>query len=231
MTALAMIVSAVSAPAAWTGRDGRRRLVLTAAAAVACGAVLLPFLLPYYRASTEQGLVRSFEEVAYYSGQWRDYLATGGRLHHALWSWRWFDQQYAALPGPDGPGLERRRADGGRHLARPSHAGDDRAGRRRGDSLLRRVGPRLPLALRSRGHPAGHPRRGPPGLAGAARARRPRRRRTGQTGAPVAGAGHRAHALQPPPWSPSKRRAPRSVTPASTGSRRSTVMSRRCPRR
>jgi hypothetical protein len=99
MTALAMVVSAVSAPAAWVGRDSWRRLMLTAAAAMVCGAVLLPFLLPYYRASTEQGLVRSYAEVAYYSGQWRDYLATGGRLHHALWSWRWFDHSTPLFPG------------------------------------------------------------------------------------------------------------------------------------
>jgi hypothetical protein len=99
MTALAMIVSAASAPAAWLGRDALRRLALTAVAAAACGLALLPFLLPYYRASTEQGLIRSFADVTQFSGQWRDYLATGGRLHHALWSWRWFDHSAPLFPG------------------------------------------------------------------------------------------------------------------------------------
>jgi hypothetical protein len=99
MTALAMLVSAVSAPAAWFGSDGRRRLLMTAAAALACGVVLVPFLLPYYRANATQGLVRSFEEVAYYSGHWRDYLATGGRLHYAAWSHRFFEGATPLFPG------------------------------------------------------------------------------------------------------------------------------------
>jgi hypothetical protein len=99
MTALAMLVSAAAAPAAWIGSDGRRRLLMTAAAAVACGAVLVPFLLPYYHANATQGLVRSFDEVAFYSGQWRDYLATGGRLHYAAWSHRFFEGATPLFPG------------------------------------------------------------------------------------------------------------------------------------
>ncbi|MBP7778559.1 MAG: hypothetical protein KA371_15690 [Acidobacteria bacterium] len=99
MTAIAMACSAVAHPAAWTGREGRRRLAMTLAAAVGCGLVLLPFLLPYYEAKQAQGLVRPFDEVAQYSGHWRDYLATGGRLHYALWSHRWFDGSTPLFPG------------------------------------------------------------------------------------------------------------------------------------
>lgn len=99
MTAIAMLAAALSHPAAWLGRGGRRRLAMTAAAAVAAALVLLPFLLPYYYAKQSQGLVRPFEEVAYYSGHWRDYLATGGRLHFALWSHHWFDGATPLFPG------------------------------------------------------------------------------------------------------------------------------------
>ena len=99
MTALAMVSAAASHPMAWVGRDGRRRLVMTGAAAIVCGVALLPFLLPYYHAKQAQGLVRPFDEVAHYSGQWRDYLATGGRLHYALWSHHWFPFSTPLFPG------------------------------------------------------------------------------------------------------------------------------------
>jgi hypothetical protein len=99
MTALAMLVSAFAAPSAWTGPDGRRRAAMTLAAGLGCGLVLVPFLLPYYRASTMQGLVRSFDEVAQYSAHWRDYLATGGRLHYAAWSHRVFEDSAPLFPG------------------------------------------------------------------------------------------------------------------------------------
>ncbi len=59
----------------------------------------MPFLLPYYEAKQAQGLVRPFEEVAHYSGHWRDYLATGGRLHYAVWSHHWFDGSTPLFPG------------------------------------------------------------------------------------------------------------------------------------
>ena len=99
MTALAMLVSAASAPSAWIRRDGGRRLAMAATAALGCAAVLLPFLLPYYHAKASQGLVRPFDEVAMYSGHWRDYLATGGRLHYALWSHRLFAGTTPLFPG------------------------------------------------------------------------------------------------------------------------------------
>ncbi|MGD9905696.1 MAG: hypothetical protein AB7U83_19665 [Vicinamibacterales bacterium] len=99
MTALALVLSAAAAPAAWRDAAGRRRALQLGAAAAVSGLVLLPFLWPYYLASRTQGLVRSFEEVAFYSGQWRDYLATGGRFHYALWSHRWFEGATPLFPG------------------------------------------------------------------------------------------------------------------------------------
>ncbi len=98
-TSVAMVAAAAARPSAWTGEGGRRRIVLVASAGLLSAAVVLPFLLPYYYARQEQGLVRSVEEVAYYSGAWRDYLATGGRLHHALWSHRFFERATPLFPG------------------------------------------------------------------------------------------------------------------------------------
>lgn len=99
MTMLAMLAAALAHPAAWFGRDGRRRLLMTGTAALVSLVVLLPFLLPYYQARQSQGLVRSFAEVAYYSGHWRDYLATGARLHYAAWSHHWFEGATPLFPG------------------------------------------------------------------------------------------------------------------------------------
>ena len=99
MTALAMLVSAAAAPRAWIGRDGLRRAAMTGVAALACAIVLLPFLWPYYLANRTQGLVRPFDEVAHYSAQWRDYFATGGRLHYALWSHHVFALRTPLFPG------------------------------------------------------------------------------------------------------------------------------------
>jgi hypothetical protein len=99
MTALTMLVGAATVPSAWIGRPGRRRLGLATMAAIACGVMIGPFLLPYYRANVTQGLVRPFDEVAQYSGHWRDYLATGGRMHYALWSHRVFHGATPLFPG------------------------------------------------------------------------------------------------------------------------------------
>lgn len=99
MTAIAMLAAAAAQPAAWLGEEGRRRLRLTGAAALAVAIALVPFLLPYYFAKQSQGLVRSFEDVALYSAHLRDWLGTGGRLHYALWSHRWFQDSAALFPG------------------------------------------------------------------------------------------------------------------------------------
>ncbi len=99
MTAIAMVSAAAAHPAAWFGRQGRQRLAMTLAAAAVSSLVLLPFLLPYYDARLTQGLLRPYDEVAYYSAQWRDYLATGGRLHYSLWSHRWFEHATPLFPG------------------------------------------------------------------------------------------------------------------------------------
>lgn len=67
-------------------------------ASLVSAALLLPFLLPYYRASEDVGLGRSLEETARYSAEFTDYLAAAGRIHFDLWSQRFFAGD-ALFPG------------------------------------------------------------------------------------------------------------------------------------
>jgi len=68
--------------------------------AAAVSAILLaPFLWPYYEVSRDQGLVRRVGDVAQYNATWRDYLATGGRLHYLWWSQRFYEGRTALFPG------------------------------------------------------------------------------------------------------------------------------------
>lgn len=95
----AMTLGALVRPADWRGEKLRRVLPMLAAAAAVAVALLLPFLLPYYNAHREQGLTRTLDEVALYSVSARDYLSTGGRLHFALWSHRFYRGTDALFPG------------------------------------------------------------------------------------------------------------------------------------
>ena len=61
--------------------------------------LLSPFLWPYYEVSRDQGLVRGVSDVAQYNATWRDYLATGGRLHYAWWSQRFYEGRITLFPG------------------------------------------------------------------------------------------------------------------------------------
>jgi hypothetical protein len=81
------------------GAGARRIWSLLAIAGAVAGLLLLPFVLPYYRAQTEQGMVRSIDEVRHYSASWFDYLATAGRLHFDLWSYRYLQDRSALFPG------------------------------------------------------------------------------------------------------------------------------------
>ncbi len=60
---------------------------------------LTPFLMPYYRVRTTQGMVRTMEEVRIFSAGWSDYLATAGTIHFRLWSHRFFEGRTALFPG------------------------------------------------------------------------------------------------------------------------------------
>jgi hypothetical protein len=76
-TALAMTAAALVRFREWW----RARPVPVLGAAMTSAVLLVPFLVPYWLARHEQGLVRSFVEVRRYSATWVDYITTGGRLH------------------------------------------------------------------------------------------------------------------------------------------------------
>jgi hypothetical protein len=97
-TAISAVVSALARPGEWIGsrfKPAARSIALSGLVALL---VLTPILLPYWYARAEVGLGRSLEETAMYSAELTDYLATGGRLHEAIWSRRFF-QGDALFPG------------------------------------------------------------------------------------------------------------------------------------
>ncbi len=98
-TALVLAVSTLVRPEDWLRRDRVRTPIYLGVAAVGFGALVAPFLWPYYLAQQEQGLTRSLDEVARYSSTWRDYVATAGRIHFAAWSHRFLDGATALFPG------------------------------------------------------------------------------------------------------------------------------------
>jgi hypothetical protein len=107
-TTYALIASAVVRWPELATRENRfldlpagRLLVAGLIAAV----LLAPFLWPYYEVSRDQGLVRRVSDVAQYNASWRDYLATGGRLHFAWWSQRFYEGRTALFPGLTALGL------------------------------------------------------------------------------------------------------------------------------
>ncbi len=97
-TAFAMAAAAAARPEDWLRNHARRAVAMVLLATAIAGILLFPFLLPYWRAYADQGLTRSLAEAALYSGTWRDYLMTLGRLHGSLWSYR-FAGGTALFPG------------------------------------------------------------------------------------------------------------------------------------
>jgi hypothetical protein len=95
MTVIAMAAAVAVRPETW--RPAQLRAI--AVTGVVAAAALAPFLYPYWLAHTQQGLVRTFDDVVMYSATWRDWLATGGTLHYRLWSQRWFGAPSALFPG------------------------------------------------------------------------------------------------------------------------------------
>ena len=77
---------------------GQARIPLAIAAALSIVA-LAPFLWPYYQVDRDQHLARTADVVTQYNAGWRDYLATGGRLHYAWWSATFYEGRTALFPG------------------------------------------------------------------------------------------------------------------------------------
>jgi hypothetical protein len=97
-TLFSLVAATLARPREWTGPAFRRTVPLLAFAALTSAALLLPFLLPYYRASDAVGLGRSLEETARYSAELTDYLAAPGRVYFEWWGKRFF-QGDALFPG------------------------------------------------------------------------------------------------------------------------------------
>ena len=97
MMSAALVVALLVRPEPW--RLNRRLWLPLVFAGILVALLLLPFLLPYYRVRAEEGLLRTIDDVRIYSATWRDYVATGGRLHHALWSHHVFDGRTPLFPG------------------------------------------------------------------------------------------------------------------------------------
>ena len=100
----ALLVALAVRPELW--RAGSRRIWITLVLVGATAALLLlPFVIPYYRAQTQQGMVRPIEDVRHYSAGWTDYLATAGRVHFDLWAHRFLRSPTALFPGVTAIGL------------------------------------------------------------------------------------------------------------------------------
>ncbi len=99
-TATALVASLAARANDWMTRSALRRV----APPLALGGLVTmlivgPFLVPYWRARTDQGLVRSLEETARFSASPTDYLATAARLHYAWWSDRFYPAPETLFPG------------------------------------------------------------------------------------------------------------------------------------
>lgn len=104
MLTAALLVGVLVRPEPWRPHSARLWITLAVTGFVV-GLAVLPFLLPYERVRTEQGLVRSLDEVRLYSAGWLDYLTTAGRLHYQAWSYRYFEGRTALFPGLTGGAL------------------------------------------------------------------------------------------------------------------------------
>lgn len=98
MMTLAFAVGALVRPEPW-GANARRVWTTLALAAAIAIIALVPFLLPYYRVRTTQGLVRTVDDVRLYSAGWADYLVTAANVHYRTWSHLFFEGRTSLFPG------------------------------------------------------------------------------------------------------------------------------------
>lgn len=90
-SAVALAAAALARPEWYLRRERTKVAAHLALAGLLAAIVLFPYLLPYWQLSRDNWFSRSLEQAAQYSGSWRDYLATPGRLHFAWWSHRWWE--------------------------------------------------------------------------------------------------------------------------------------------
>ena len=82
-TAVAVVIAVAARPEDWLSDRFWPIAPKLAAAAALSGVALLPFLLPYWQLHRE-GLVRSIDEVAFFSATASDYVTTPSRLYNSL---------------------------------------------------------------------------------------------------------------------------------------------------
>lgn len=81
-----------------------RTAALCGLSVIVAAAVAWPVLGQYATLAFESGMRREAAEAARYAGTWRDYLYTGSRVHHGLWSHA-FRASDASFPGIVGAAL------------------------------------------------------------------------------------------------------------------------------
>jgi len=97
-TSWALLFGALARAGEWLKRHPRRTLALLALAVAVAVGLMSPYLLGYYELHRLTGFERGVRDQ--YAGSWVDYLATGSRLHYALWSRPFFHRAYSAsFPG------------------------------------------------------------------------------------------------------------------------------------
>ena len=100
-----LVFAGWAALCAWIVRlpEWRRRLretvLWTVLAAATCAVLLLPVIWPYAELANSEGMVRGLGETRRCAASWIDYLYTGSRVHHELWSRRFRDSSDANFPG------------------------------------------------------------------------------------------------------------------------------------
>jgi hypothetical protein len=84
----------------WLRRNPLKVLLMLGLAGVAGVAIMAPYLFEYERLHQLTGFERTIYDAEQYAASWTDYLSTGSRIHHALWSYRFFDlSRSASFPG------------------------------------------------------------------------------------------------------------------------------------
>ena len=97
-TTVSLIAAALVRPRTWLGKRFATVVLHLTLAAIVATVVLLPYLLPYWRLSVEQGIVRTLKDATDSAASWTYYLSTPSRIEFRLWSHRWFSGP-ALFPG------------------------------------------------------------------------------------------------------------------------------------
>jgi hypothetical protein len=99
-TLAAMAAAVAVRPSDWLGQRFHRVTWALIAAGAVSAVCIFPFLLPYYHAREEYGLIRRLSDVNNHAISLNDYLSTASRLHYSTWSSGFYARSATALfPG------------------------------------------------------------------------------------------------------------------------------------